>query len=259
LGQVHTAQRLGLQCTVVAVLKDDYPVQDSHGSIDKAESCFKTPKEKMFKENLAEKKRLFPSKHPYLPKGCGECGKTLLAYNPKSIWCKACGVIRKLFKKECESKKEYEKAQRIAENKKEYERYKNDPEYIEVKFNPENGGVKAIHKLHNFDKVGGEYEKDVQNAGYNAGHSVIFTSEKGKPDGEKYTEGIWDGLTFEIGTSCGTGKNNIKKIMQHCYSKRAQIAIINFKDSSFFQWLALQMALTITINIVITTLRISFT
>ncbi|MBQ3688419.1 MAG: minor capsid protein [Bacteroidales bacterium] len=95
----------GCRCTVVAVLKDDYPVQDSHGSIAKAESCFKTPKEKMFKENLAEKKRLFPSKHPYLPKGCGECGKTLLAYNPKRLICKACGAIRKLFKKECESKK----------------------------------------------------------------------------------------------------------------------------------------------------------
>ncbi|MCR4559726.1 MAG: phage head morphogenesis protein [Bacteroidales bacterium] len=88
----------GCRCTVVAVLKDDYPVQDSHGSIAKAESCFKTPKEKMFKENLAEKKRLFPSKHPYLPKGCGECKKTLLAYNPNSIWCKACGVIRKCRK-----------------------------------------------------------------------------------------------------------------------------------------------------------------
>lgn len=87
----------GCRCTVVAVLKDDYPVQDSHGSIAKAESCFKTPKEKMFKENLAEKKRLFPSKHPYLPKGCGECGKGVgsknLVYNPNSVWCQACKAI----------------------------------------------------------------------------------------------------------------------------------------------------------------------
>ena len=98
----------GCRCTVVAVPKDDYPTQDSHGSIAKAETCFKTPKEKMFKENLAEKKKLFPSKHPYLPKGCGNCGKTLLAYNPNRLICKACSAIRKVFKRECESKKQYD-------------------------------------------------------------------------------------------------------------------------------------------------------
>jgi hypothetical protein len=88
---------------VVAVLKDDYPVQDSHGSIAKAESCFKTPKEKMFKENLAEKKRLFPSKHPYLPKGCGECEKGVdskkLAYDPNNPQCQACKAIAKCERK----------------------------------------------------------------------------------------------------------------------------------------------------------------
>ena len=87
----------GCRCTVVAVPKDDYPVQDSHGSIAKAESCFKTPKEKMFKENLAEKKRLFPSKHPYLPKGCRECKKGVgsknLLYNIKNPICQACIAI----------------------------------------------------------------------------------------------------------------------------------------------------------------------
>ncbi len=83
----------GCRCTVAEVLKEDYPVQDSHGSIAKAESCFKTPKEKMFKENLAEKKRLFPSKHPYLPKGCGECKfKKLIFENEKAI-CKACHKV----------------------------------------------------------------------------------------------------------------------------------------------------------------------
>ncbi|MBR4265710.1 MAG: minor capsid protein [Bacteroidales bacterium] len=83
----------GCRCTVVAVLKDDYPVQDSHGSIAKAESCFKTPKEKMFKENLAEKKRLFPSKHPYLPKGCGECEFKKLIFESEKAICKACRKI----------------------------------------------------------------------------------------------------------------------------------------------------------------------
>lgn len=122
----------------------------------------------------------------------------------------------------------------VMEHCKEYIKYKNDADYKDVKFDWETGGVMATHIKHNFAKVGGEYEKDVQSAGFHEGHSVIFTSEQGKPDGEKYTEGIWDGLTFEIGTSCGTGKNNIKKILQHCYHKRAQIAVINFKDERYF-------------------------
>jgi SPP1 gp7 family putative phage head morphogenesis protein len=96
----------GCRCTVIAVPKDDpdFPVQDSHGSIAKAETCFKTPKEKMFKENLAEKKKLFPSKHPYLPKGCGNCGKGVgsknLAYDPNSLQCQVCAVIAKCKEKE---------------------------------------------------------------------------------------------------------------------------------------------------------------
>lgn len=98
----------GCRCTVVAVLKDDYPVQDSHGSIAKAESCFKTPKEKMFKENLAEKKRLFPSKHPYFPKSCNSCplnnGKQLAGTDgKKDCNSKVCKVIKN-FKEKVEGK-----------------------------------------------------------------------------------------------------------------------------------------------------------
>ncbi len=85
----------GCRCTVVAVPKEDpdYPVQDSHGSIAKAESCFKTAKEKMFKENLAEKKKLFPSKHPYMPKGCGECKYKRLVFDNAKAICKACRKV----------------------------------------------------------------------------------------------------------------------------------------------------------------------
>jgi hypothetical protein len=109
-----------------------------------------------------------------------------------------------------------------------------------VEFDWKTGGVKESHIDHNFDKKGGVYEKHVQTAGYKAGHSVILTSEQGKPDGEKYTEGVWDGLTFEIGSSCGTGKGNIKGILKHCKRKKAEIAIVNFPDSSIFSMERLQ-------------------
>jgi len=111
----------GCRCTVVAVLKDDYPVQDSHGSIAKAESCFKTPKEKMFKENLAEKKRLFPSKHPYLPKSCNSCplnnGKQLAGTDgKKDCNSKVCKVIKD-FKEKVENTNSVTDKNRIAKER----------------------------------------------------------------------------------------------------------------------------------------------
>ena len=110
----------GCRCTVVAVLKDDYPVQDSHGSIAKAESCFKTPKEKMFKENLAEKKRLFPSKHPYLPKSCNSCplnnGKQLAVKGSKGDCGKDCKVFKD-FKEKIENTNSVTDKNRIAKER----------------------------------------------------------------------------------------------------------------------------------------------
>lgn len=172
---------------------------------------------------------IFSTSHPYFPENCGVCpfnkgvGRLFAALVEKGIHCNDCVKVEKAISQTF-----------IEERRKEYEQYKNDPDYLDVDFDEETGGLKATHKLHNFDKIGGEYEKDVQKAGYNAGHSVIFTSEKGKPDGEKYTEGIWDGLTFEIGSSCGTGKGNIKGILKHCKKKDAEIAVINFPDKTIF-------------------------
>ena len=48
-------------------------------------------------------------------------------------------------------------AARIEANRREYERLKADPSYTDVEFNPKNGGLKASHVGHNFDKNGGKY------------------------------------------------------------------------------------------------------
>ena len=109
-----------------------------------------------------------------------------------------------------------------------------DPNYENILFNAETGGLIATHKEHNFNVQNGQYEKDVQRIGYNDGHCVILTSEKGKPDDEKYYDGLWDNSTFEIGSSLGIGKNNIKGILQHCQKKKAEIAIIYFPNSKLF-------------------------
>jgi SPP1 gp7 family putative phage head morphogenesis protein len=148
----------GCRCTVVAVPKDDYPVQDSHGSIAKAESCFKTPKEKMFKENLAEKKRLFPSKHPYLPKGCGECEykKDIgLAWQPNRIWCRVCAAIRECYEREAKENKVNLKKISVSEKQRIYKKPIKDQ--FKTAFEGQNGGTVLIHELK--DKEQMDYER----------------------------------------------------------------------------------------------------
>ena len=86
------------RCTVVKVLKEDYPESDPQGSTANAESCFKTPKDSIFKTNPGKTLKLFPEKHPYLPKGCGNCkykgGKlSLSGYDPNRPFCQVCQSI----------------------------------------------------------------------------------------------------------------------------------------------------------------------
>jgi SPP1 gp7 family putative phage head morphogenesis protein len=92
----------GCRCTVVAVPKDDadYPVKDVHGSTIDGKEVFPTPAYEIFKTNTAKDRKVFPDKHPYLPKGCGNCkykGSVGLAWQPNRIWCRACDAIRKCY------------------------------------------------------------------------------------------------------------------------------------------------------------------
>lgn len=65
----------GCRCTVVAVPKDDpdFPVRDAQGSTINGKEVFPTPAYEIFKTNTAKAKKVFPDKHPYLPKSCNTC------------------------------------------------------------------------------------------------------------------------------------------------------------------------------------------
>ncbi|GHV35639.1 hypothetical protein FACS1894180_0340 [Bacteroidia bacterium] len=56
----------------------------------------------IFRFNPGQTGQLFPPKHPYFPKGCGDCPyhDITLAYKPESIQCQACKQIRELFDKQ---------------------------------------------------------------------------------------------------------------------------------------------------------------
>lgn len=124
----------------------------------------------------------------------------------------------------------------IEERRKEFEKLVNDENYENVEFNSSNGGLKANHTKHNFDKKGGKYEKHIQNAGFKAGHIVILEKEYDGSFYERFTEGTWDGKKFEA-AGCETAtSNNILRGLSHCASKQeTKVAVLDFPNGGFNQ------------------------
>ncbi len=121
------------------------------------------------------------------------------------------------------------------ERVREYKRLLDDPDYKDVEFNEENAGVKATHKEHNFDKEKGWYEKQTRDVGFKNGYSVVLENEKGKAIGQNYTEGLWNGLPFEL-ASCEAveNNNNLVKGLKHCASKsETEIAVLFFPGNDY--------------------------
>lgn len=87
------------RCTAVQVRKGKYPESDSEEAIRKGDAITSSPKQRMFRFNPGIQLKVFPDKHPYFPKGCGNCGKTLLSYDPNSEQCRACKAIAKCLNK----------------------------------------------------------------------------------------------------------------------------------------------------------------
>lgn len=86
------------RCTVEQVLRDDYPMSDPAVAKAAGDACTDEPKARMFRYNAGREMTIFPKKHPYLPKGCGDCpqrGKLSLAARPDRALpqCRACGEV----------------------------------------------------------------------------------------------------------------------------------------------------------------------
>ena len=80
------------RCTAVQVRKDKYPVSDSTTAIQAGENATSGAKQQIFRFNPGKEGKIFPPKHPYLPKGCEGCKKNSLrlAYNSNRTDCKMC-------------------------------------------------------------------------------------------------------------------------------------------------------------------------
>ena len=162
-------------CTVTQVLKSQATPTPHEQAIALGEDALQLDKHRFFRHNSGITGKTFPDYNPYTIQRCRDCdiakGKLKLA-KPSNEVCEACKMVHKC----CDlSIKASEK--QIAQNRKQFEILSNDKNYKDVSFDPQNGGLKATHLQHNFDKNKGWYEVNVQTAGYRNGHSVIFGPE----------------------------------------------------------------------------------
>lgn len=88
------------RCTVVQVLREDFPLSDSEEAIKRGDESTQSIKQQMFRFNAGKTLELFPPKHPYLPKGCGDCQLRLnLAWGKGQEQCSACNCTRRYLLK----------------------------------------------------------------------------------------------------------------------------------------------------------------
>jgi hypothetical protein len=101
-----------------------------------------------------------------------------------------------------------------------------DQNYTDVIYNSHNKTYTATHKGHMFNEATGWTEKAAQTMLANDGHTVVLEKESGKPIGESYLDGKIDGLGMEISNSNNPTANNLKKKLNHCADKRADVAVV---------------------------------
>lgn len=210
------------RCTVVQVLKGKNVPTDHDEAMSRGKVAVAKDTKGMFRFNPGKEMRTFPAYNAYTISKCATCDKAKLKLlgSPNEL-CAECSHL-------CDKVN----TTIIDEHRSLFNQLLEDPNYTDVEFDETTGGVCASHIGHNFDKIGGEYEKDVMSAGMNTGHVVIMGDERSTSS--RHTEGTWDGLLFEVaGRETGT-ENNVLKGLKHCADKRTtQIAILDYPNGNF--------------------------
>jgi len=131
-------------------------------------------------------------------------------------------------------------ADRIEANRKAYERLLKDDNYTNVRFNPKNGALSAIHKEHRFDTAKGifgiergDYERISMCVLYDEGNSIILGAEKSDYK-IKVPEGLLNGKKFEIKGVEGLGKNNIINNLKDANKKYVESIVLYYHDKNMF-------------------------
>ncbi len=80
------------RCTTVQVRKGKYPQSDPEEAAARGAACTARPKQQIFRFNPGKQQKIFPPKHPYFPKGCGNC-QYKLADGKNTFTCAACKTL----------------------------------------------------------------------------------------------------------------------------------------------------------------------
>ena len=130
----------------------------------------------------------------------------------------------------------------LAERRELYLKYKNDPNYKDVVFDKDSGGISAIHKLHKFSsekslidptKKKGWYEKQCATTLRKKGHVVILESEI-KANNIKTPDGYIDGVLMDIKMIEANGKYAVKDKFHDAVRQQVECVILQFPKKSLY-------------------------
>lgn len=126
------------------------------------------------------------------------------------------------------------------ENFQEYRRLLNDPDFVEVTFDDQSGGVSAIHREHRFDKQTGpdgirrgNYELKVIEVFRKVGHSVILLNESTEVCKRQF-DGLLDGVPCEIKSVEHMGRWTIRTKIGNAIKQGALIIVFYFPDADTY-------------------------
>lgn len=128
------------------------------------------------------------------------------------------------------------------ENYQEYLQLKANPDYLDVSFDEQSGGVSAVHKEHCFDKqmgIGGlrrgEYEMAVVRVLRADGNRIILLSENGERGSfNRFCDGLLNDLIVEIKSVEGNGQWLIKTKLRDAAKQGAECVVIFFPVASLY-------------------------
>ena len=130
--------------------------------------------------------------------------------------------------------------QQREENVQEYLRLLNDPDYVDVTFDDQSGGVSAVQRDHRFDKqLGpdgikrGRYELKAIEAFRRGGHSIILLKESVEV-GRKQYDGLLDGVPCEIKSVERMGRWTIRTKIGNAVRQGALTVVLYFPDADLF-------------------------
>jgi len=207
------------RCTVVQVNRGKYPESDSAAAIRAGEEATAKPKQQIFRFNPGKTERIFPPKHPYFPKGCGDCqyrAQRRLGYKPDNPMCQACNALTECMRKAT-----------IEEHRKAFDKLVASGNYTDLEFNPQTGAYKATHVGHIShdkpnepvffgNKTTSQLEKDCAVVFFKNGNRVILRNEKVySPDGKQLSAlDLWlNGSVLDIRSITEHNENTIRNAL----------------------------------------------